>query len=176
MCFEFDGDGNSLEFIVEEESWLGRIDEPALKKIAAAGLSALSQEIINHTNKDASKSPQRLVVIMLSNDENIQALNKTYRGKDKPTNVLSFPSNDWQEAGDTENHLGDAILALETVVSEAEVGEKPLTEHVSHLVIHGVLHLLGYDHETDADAKIMETLETTLMHQLAYENPYDEQS
>lgn len=105
------------------------------------------------------------VNIALMNDADIKALNFQFRGKNKPTNVLSFPD------GDGEN-LGDIALALETIMAEAQSQHKAFTAHLSHLVVHGVLHLLGYDHEEESEAEIMEAKEIAILARMAIENPY----
>jgi len=105
--------------------------------------------------------------VALSNNEQVQALNRDYRGKDKPTNVLSFP------VAVPAPLLGDIVLALETVQREAKEKSISFEDHLSHLVIHGFLHLQGYDHEKDDDAKIMEDLEIRALSVLAIDNPYE---
>lgn len=107
--------------------------------------------------------------IKLSDDMEVQALNKQYRGKDKPTNVLSFPDGDTLEGI---CQLGDIILAKETLEAEATEAGVPLKHHLSHLAIHGLLHLLGYDHETEEDAQKMEALEIEFLSKLGIKNPY----
>ncbi len=167
--------GHALEIIIKDQAWLKLPQankEDYFKGLAKAGFLALDQQAQSGQENTAAKSPHRLAVIMLDNDQTVQNLNKTYRGKDKPTNVLSFPQIDfWEEDGE-QAHIGDAILAYETVINEAKRDEKPQIEHISHLIIHGVLHLLGYDHENDKAAKQMEKLESELMDQLGYTNPY----
>lgn len=108
------------------------------------------------------------ITVVLADDTFVQELNKTYRGKDKPTNVLSFPNHD--ESPD--NHLGDIVLALETIEREAKEQEKTVRSHAQHLLVHGVLHLCGYDHERQKDAEIMEGLEVKVLKKLGVENPY----
>ena len=109
--------------------------------------------------------------IALVNDADIQALNRDYRGKDKPTNVLSFP------AANTLNGpaplLGDIVLAFETVMREAAERSITLEAHLSHLIIHGFLHLQGYEHETDDEAAEMEALEIAALAALQIDNPYE---
>jgi len=107
------------------------------------------------------------VSVVLADDTEVQDLNKTFRNRDKPTNVLSFPSEQKDE-------LGDIILAYETVTREAEEnGVSPL-DHTLHLIIHGFLHLLGYDHEHENEAKEMENMEIRILKDLHINNPYED--
>ena len=116
------------------------------------------------------------VSVVLTDDASVQVLNREYRGKDKPTNVLSFAALDGDDPLPPEGpvHIGDIILALETLRREAEDLGKPLQDHFTHLLIHGTLHLLGYDHENDDDANIMESLEISILSTFGIENPYSE--
>lgn len=102
--------------------------------------------------------------VVLADDSFIQTLNRDYRKKDSPTNVLSFP----QELP----LLGDIVLAYETIAHEADEQEKSFEEHLTHLSIHGILHLLGYDHIDDDDAQEMEALEVEILETLNVKNPY----
>jgi probable rRNA maturation factor len=114
------------------------------------------------------------VTVLLADDATIQALNRTWRGKDRPTNVLSFPAGP-PPAGLPRNlrwPLGDLALALETSASEAAEEGKTLAQHLAHLVVHGTLHLLGYDHETPAEAEAMEALERRILAGLGVPDPY----
>lgn len=110
--------------------------------------------------------------IALSSDERVQALNLTYRGKDKPTNVLSFPAGEDGLPPGLRRHLGDIVLAAETVAREAAAEGKPLRHHLQHLVVHGLLHLLGYDHESEPEAAAMEALEVEILRDLGVPDPY----
>ena len=116
------------------------------------------------------------VSVVLTDDSGVQVLNREYRGKDKPTNVLSFAALDGDDPLPPEGpvHIGDIILALETLQREAADMEKSLADHFTHLLIHGTLHLLGYDHENDADANIMESLEISILSTFGIENPYSD--
>ncbi len=117
----------------------------------------------------------REVTIALSSDAEVAALNAQYRGKNAPTNVLSFPAADLP-GGDcvfgARRPLGDIILAYETVAREAADDNKPPLHHLSHLVIHGLLHLAGYDHETDQEAARMEQIEREILAGLGVPDPY----
>lgn len=99
-------------------------------------------------------------------------LNTQYRSKNYPTNVLSFPAQPLPAGVRLRPSLGDLVLCVEVVRREAQIQGKPLEAHWAHLLLHGLLHLLGYDHETPAEASIMETLEQDLLTQLGYPNPY----
>lgn len=106
------------------------------------------------------------IAVVLADDAFVQNLNKQYRGKDKPTNVLSFPAS----LGDGE--LGDIILAFETIEREAAEQQKTFRNHATHLLVHGFLHLLGYDHIEEKEAEIMEKLEIKILKKLGISNPY----
>ncbi|RUM96509.1 rRNA maturation RNase YbeY [Pseudaminobacter arsenicus] len=110
--------------------------------------------------------------LVFSDDAAVQALNAEWRGKDKPTNVLSFPAFPYLRGAALPPMLGDVVLAFETVQREAELEQKLLEHHISHLVIHGFLHLLGYDHENDEEAEEMEAVERRALARLAIPDPY----
>jgi probable rRNA maturation factor len=117
---------------------------------------------------------RRLTVRLVGNDEG-RRLNKAYRHKDAPTNVLAFPGSDRNELLDPdERELGDLVICLPIAHREAKQQGKPPLAHVAHLVVHGTLHLLGYDHEEAAAAGKMEELETRIMRRLGFPDPYSE--
>lgn len=124
-----------------------------------------SQEFITLNNEIDYELTIRIV-----DSEEIQSLNREYRGKDKPTNILSFPS-DLPDFVDLPL-LGDLVICLSIIESEAIEQEKLLEAHWAHIIIHGCLHLLGYDHINDEDANIMEPLETQILNTLGYKDPY----
>ena len=111
--------------------------------------------------------------LVLSDDAEVQILNKAYRGKDGPTNVLSFPGDPLPEGdGGPPYLLGDVVLAQGVCAREAAAQGKALADHLSHLVVHGVLHLLGHDHENDSEAERMESLEVEILAALGVADPY----
>ena len=118
------------------------------------------------------------LAVMLTDDAGIRTLNSNWRGVDKPTNVLSFPA--LQPTGrasgpdDAPRTLGDIAIAYETTRKEADDEQKPFDHHLSHLAVHGFLHLIGYDHEKDDDAETMEGLEREILSQLGIPDPYAE--
>lgn len=119
--------------------------------------------------------PERCeLAIILIDDAGQRRLNRDWRGIDRPTNVLAFPA--WEPGSSTPANepllLGDVTVALETVEREAEEQGKSPADHLSHLIVHGVLHLLGYDHRTDAEAEVMEALETSILASLGVADPY----
>ncbi len=115
------------------------------------------------------------VTVTLTNDAAIRILNRDHRGKDKPTNVLSFPLWDSISAIPCVGEavpIGDIVVAFETIKREAIEQSKPLKDHFSHMLIHGFLHLLGYDHIKNEEAEIMEALEIKILGKLGIKNPY----
>ncbi len=110
--------------------------------------------------------------LLFTDDAHIRRLNATWRGKDKATNVLSFPAATPGLGHELPAMLGDVVLAFETVRREAEAEGKPFENHVAHLLVHGLLHLLGYDHEVPAEADRMEDVERRVLARLAISDPY----
>lgn len=165
-----------VELIVEEDAWLDAL--PDLEDAATAGAQmALSV---------AGMDPDHFTLAVLAcDDARIAALNADHRGKPQPTNVLSWPAVDLAPehpgmapappppapAGGR-LPLGDVAIALQTCLAEAENAQIPLKTHAMHLILHSVLHLLGYDHQTDADAELMEGMETRAMILAGFPDPY----
>lgn len=139
-------------------------DEAALTRLVDRAVSAAFAET-------AAAGPSELSIVF-SDDAHIRTLNVGWRGKDKATNVLSFPAFPFPRGGKLPPMLGDIVLAAETVAREAALEDKPFENHITHLVIHGLLHLLGYDHETDAEAEEMEAIERSALARLAIPDPY----
>lgn len=114
----------------------------------------------------------RNVNVLFTSDAEMRILNRDFRGKDAPTNVLSFPAVKTHSPDGSEEHLGDIALAFETIVREAKEQGKPLLHHVSHLIVHGALHLLGYDHDSEEAADAMEQRERNILAMLGIPDPY----
>src|SRR6185295_7975932 len=112
------------------------------------------------------------LAIVLTDDSAIRTLNRTWRGKDEPTNVLSFPTVAAPSGDGAPRPLGDIVIACQTLAREAKAGRKPFQHHLAHLAVHGYLHLLGHDHGADAEAEIMEGLEVAILARLKVPNPY----
>ena len=145
---------------------------PAAEDLArAAARGALA-----HGIRDSGIAPQTAIEIgiSLADDAEQQRLNRDWRGLDRPTNVLAFPA--WEPGAPIPSGapllLGDVVLAFETVAREAQQQGKPLGDHLSHLVVHGVLHLFGHDHAGEAEAIAMESLETAILASLGVPDPY----
>jgi probable rRNA maturation factor len=146
-----------IEIVIEDRAW--RAAEPRARALARAAAAA--------TLKAEGRAGAN-VAILLAADARLQALNRAFRGKDAPTNVLSFAGS----GAASDDNLGDIALALGVCAREAAEQGKTLAAHLQHLTAHGVLHLLGYDHETDAQAEVMEARERQVLAGLGIADPY----
>lgn len=168
------------------ENGAGKLSEVEILLSVQAGdwdarFEALAEQAANAALTMAGDLPEGNLElsIVLADDALVQQLNRDYRGKDKPTNVLSFAFEDAEGPDafeDAPTMLGDVIVAQETVAREAAEQGKSFDAHFMHLVAHGVLHLLGYDHEAEDEAAEMERLETAAMAALGHPDPYAERS
>ena len=148
----------SADIVEDAGDWSFLEDAETLVQSAAAEVAT----------EPALKIGTASIVVALSDDASVAVLNGQYRGKDKPTNVLSFPAGPGAEEG----YLGDIVLAAETVVREAVREDIPPEHHFQHLIVHGILHLMGFDHETETQAEEMEALEIKILRRLGISNPY----
>lgn len=146
-----------IDISVQHKEWTRSIRDIQNVILSVVGLT-LEKAGIDITNQELS--------LIFADNDFVQKLNRDWRGQDKPTNVLSFPQNEAML-------LGDIILAYETVQREAKEQGKRLEDHAIHLIVHGLLHLLGYDHIDDLDAKNMENLEIHILQTLGIKNPYE---
>lgn len=153
----------TLAILVEAGKWP---DEDALAALAKRVLAAAAGVLALDSDEPAELS------LVFTDDAHIRELNAAWREKDKPTNVLSFPLAAVEPGAPLPPMLGDIVLACETVEGEAQAEEKPFDHHLAHLIVHGFLHLLGYDHETDAEAGEMEGIERVILAELAIPDPY----
>lgn len=152
----------------------------ALPGAASLARRAARAALIGAQTRDGRAVPAAELSLVLADDALLHHLNRQYRGVDKPTNVLSFPGDTASApalaagAGDTAEPamLGDVVLAVETVAAEAAAQGKAMADHFSHLVVHGVLHLIGYDHMSAAEARVMESLEVEVLDGLGIADPY----
>jgi probable rRNA maturation factor len=149
-----------IEVEIEETAWTSAL--PDASAVAQRAGQAALDEI-----EPANGAEEPGVAVLLTSDEAMAELNQRFRGKAGPTNVLSFPAS-----ANPENHLGDVALAHGVCAREAAEQGKTLDQHLAHLVAHGVLHLLGYDHETDHEAEAMEALERSILESLGVPDPY----
>lgn len=161
-----------VEILRHGEAWTGSGVGDAMVELAAhAALAAAAPAGDTHYE----------LTIVLTDDAEVRDLNRTWRNKDEPTNVLSFPAGEFPAGADGLSAaainngcvpLGDIVIAFETTAREAAEKNLPLTDHLSHLVVHGALHLLGFDHLNDADAEQMEDLERQALASLGVSDPY----
>ncbi len=162
---------NLIDIRIEASSWAGACGDAAeLCRDAALAAIAVAQPAWRNV----------AISVLLTGDSTVQALNLAYRGRDEATDVLSFPLVDVSilENGRARSEpepilLGDIAVAYDVSSREADEAGKPLADHLRHLIVHGVLHLLGYDHEVDADAEIMERLEAAVLAGLGVPDPYE---
>ena len=155
-----------IEIVRHSDLWDSiAVSDDALSRAARAAFAASSA---------APQAPCEATLVLTDDDE-MRELNRIWRGNDASTNVLSFPAGEpFGEAHGEPTPLGDIVLAGETVIAEAKQKSIPAADHATHLVVHGMLHLLGFDHERDADAERMEALETKVLAGLGIADPYAE--
>ena len=150
-------DGLAIDVLVRSRKWNA---EPRAGTIVRKAIRAAAT---------AASTPRAELAIVLTDDSAIHALNRDWRGQNKPTNVLSFPA---ARPRGRAAQLGDIVIAFETTAREARSEGKPLRHHLAHLAVHGFLHLVGYDHDKDRDAKKMESLEVEILAELGVPDPY----
>ncbi|WP_210036041.1 rRNA maturation RNase YbeY [Methylobacterium sp. PvR107] len=156
---------HEIDLAVEDARW----------ETAIPGLEALVARAVEAGLAIAPEKPDGPVAVsvLLTDDAAVQELNRTWRGKDKPTNVLSFPAAPQPRHDEAATPLGDVVLAYETLVRESAAQSKPLQNHLAHLLVHGTLHCLGQDHENgEAEADAMEALEVAALATLGIPDPY----
>jgi probable rRNA maturation factor len=150
----------AADLVIEDADWGG---EERFEILVADAIQA-ALAVVDLPVPDGAE-----MSVVLTSDARMRILNRDYRGFDKPTNVLSFPAGPMPPKRPL---LGDVVLARETVAKEAADDGKTLEQHVSHLVIHGLLHLFGYDHDTHDEAVLMESVETRALSRLGWPDPH----
>ncbi len=160
-----------LDVIIDAPAWLDAV--PAAEALCRQSSLAAFHAAAAHLPEMGEEAEASVV---LSNDARIRVLNAAYRGNDNATNVLAFPAMDPTQPYPAEQPppllIGDVIVAFETAVAEAMLERKELADHLCHLVVHGMLHLLGYDHQTGDEAEEMERLEAAVLASLGVADPY----
>jgi probable rRNA maturation factor len=154
---------DQVEVVTASDLWACR---PGAEELAAALIGAAISVLGD------SSVGRSAVDIVLTDDASIRRLNRDWRGIDKPTNVLSFPTAKLSAADTPAMPLGDIVIAYETTEREAEAEEKVFMHHFAHLVVHGFLHLLGYDHDSDRAAEDMERVEAEILARFDMPDPY----
>jgi probable rRNA maturation factor len=166
-----------IDVLVASDRWKKSAKNSAAKttkttaaKTTTASAQAIVRRAVTRAAAAVSTSKGELAIV-LADDASIRLLNRDWRGVDAATNVLSFPAKP-ANGKKTAEHLGDIVLAFETIAREARGERKPFAHHLAHLAVHGFLHLVGYDHERDKDAQVMEDAERAILRQLAIPDPY----
>lgn len=140
--------------------------EPEIREVATLAISAVFDET------GAPNSSGSELSLLFTDDRQIREINDRWRGIDKPTNVLSFPAVRSINPRDPPPVIGDVVFARQTIMREAELENKPVNHHLVHLIVHGLLHLLGYDHQKEEEAEEMESLESLILARFAIPDPY----
>lgn len=167
-----------LYLSIEDEGWNSAL--PDAEKISDTVMETVFSYVSRHHDLSFLPADKEIIIsLCLSNDENVHRLNREFRGIDKSTNVLSFANIDDPDfTADCQNYdeieLGDIIIALETMKREAAEKGISFADHYCHLLTHGFLHILGFDHQEDEEAEYMEGFEINILHALNIANPYQE--
>jgi len=151
--------GPAIDILVESPRWQS---VPTAQRTVRRAIAAAA----------AKASAGSELSIVLTDDAAMRTLNRRWRGKNRPTNVLSFPCDESKPQRGKPRHLGDIVIAYETTAREAIGESKPFAHHLAHLTVHGFLHLLGYDHDKYDDAEKMERLERTILKRIGIPDPY----
>jgi len=153
----------AVDVLVESGDWPATA---VVRRLAASAVAAAAASVADRI------APSAEVSLVFTDDAHVRALNRRHRGRDAATDVLSFPAAP-QVAGKSGPMLGDIVLAFETVAGEAAAARLTLAARVSHLIVHGFLHLIGYDHGNAGEAAVMERLETAILARLGIADPYE---
>lgn len=159
--------GIDVAVVARDPAW--RAAEPRAEALARRAAEA----VLGHARRCGRLTGAAEAAVVLADDAFVRDLNRRFRGRDRPTNVLSFGDSKLPLAAGQPRLLGDVVLARETVLREALAAGKRPVEHLTHLVVHGMLHLLGHRHEAAQEAREMEVLEVSILSRLGVPNPYE---
>ena len=159
MSTTSDGGSLSIDIVIESAEWDAI---PSAEAVICRAIQAAW----------SPRSDRAEVAVLLTNDQTVRTLNGRWRGRDEPTNVLAFPAPSAGQDGGAPKILGDIVVAYGVASREASADEEPFLHHLTHLAVHGFLHLLGYDHESPAEAETMEDLERTILARLGVPDPF----
>lgn len=157
----------SIDISIEAGQWPS---EPGLTTSSERAIAAAERYVVAQCGQGMPEFCE--LSLLFTNDAAMRAVNRQWRGKDSPTNVLSFPAAALRPGQTPGPMLGDIVLSYETVAREAEASSISLSDHLAHLLVHGYLHLLGYDHVDPFDAETMESLEVRILATLGISDPY----
>ena len=168
-----------VAIVVESEGWaeIAGLEVAIVQAARAAHVQAARAAHVQaaraaHGLEAGAAAPDAGITVALMSDGQVQALNRQFRGLDKPTNILSFQALAQERPLNEAQPLGDLAMAFETIAAEAQTDGITVLDHVRHLTVHGVLHLLGHDHQDDVQADRMEGLETRILTSLGVADPY----
>ena len=161
-----------IDYTINDNRWLDILPEEKINNF----IENIFNNVVKILEYKLNKKNTIELSITFTNDEEIQKINSEYRGIDKPTNVLSFPLFEKEFLKEYQKSpyigLGDIILSIDTLQKEAKEQDKDFNEHLTHLIVHSLLHLFGYDHIKDDEAEVMENLEAKILNEMNIANPY----
>lgn len=162
-----------IDYSINDNNWEKYLEEKNISNF----VKNIFDNVVDVLRYNLNKKNTIELSVTFTNDKEIQDINKNYRNTDKPTNVLSFPLFEKEFLREYKSSpyisLGDIILSIETIERESMEQQKTFNEHLTHLIVHSILHLFGYDHIKDEDADVMENLEIQILKNLSIKNPYE---
>ncbi|MCL4153514.1 UNVERIFIED_CONTAM: hypothetical protein GTU68_006105 [Idotea baltica] len=151
-----------IDVVIEDSRW----------QAAVPDASEQAERAVRAAFSEVGFDESATLCVLLADDDHVQSLNNAYRGKDQPTNVLSFPTEDAPTIPGFPRVLGDVVLAFDTVQRESDTFERSIVNHFLHLIVHASLHLIGYTHEAEQEADRMEAFEISVLAKLGVPDPY----
>lgn len=164
-----------IELVLDDKIWLDHVTRIKVKNIVKKALTGIMSLLGINITKYAAKTIE--LSIVLTGDNTIRDYNRNYRDNDKPTNVLSFPIYEKEFIKELKCNdyllIGDVVLSIDTILKESKEQNKPFLNHLTHLIVHSILHLFGFDHINIQEAKDMETMEIKVLNDFGIDNPYE---